>query len=164
MLLGDLAVIERNQGRMRECCLRASCEARRGQIRKNGRCFPTAAEDGQAIVALGELSPRRAAHAVETAAAADSAIARSAEKYLAELGWRDFAAALLYSWRDLARRPLRPEFEHFPFREDEQAFRAWARGETGYPVVDAGMRQLWGTGFIHNRARMIAASLPSSTC
>ncbi len=65
---------------------------------------------------------------------------------------------LLYSWPDLARRPLRPEFEVFPVHEDEQAFRAWSHGETGYPIVDAAMRLLWRTGFIHNRARMIAAS------
>src|SRR5271157_971514 len=67
---------------------------------------------------FGEISPRRVAHTVEAAAAADPALARPAEKYLAELGWREFAAALLYGAPDLARRPLRPEFESFPFRED----------------------------------------------
>ena len=77
---------------------------------------------------------------------------------MAELGWRDFAAALLYAHPDLATRPLRPEFERFPWRDDETGFRAWAHGETGYPIVDAGMRQLWRTGFLPNRVRMIAAS------
>ena len=65
---------------------------------------------------------------------------------------------LLAARPDLATRPLRPEFEDFPFRDDEPAFRAWARGRTGYPLVDAGMRQLWRTGYMHNRVRMIVAS------
>ena len=88
----------------------------------------------------------------------DPRLAQPAEKYLAELGWRDFAAALLYAHPDMAERPLRREFERFPWRDDRAGFRAWTRGETGYPVVDAGMRQLWRTGYMHNRVRMIAAS------
>ena len=103
---------------------------------------------------------RRAAspNVVETAAAAEPGIAGAAEKYRTELGWRDFAAALLYAHADLATRPLRAEFERFPWCDDEAGFRAWTRGETGYPIVDAGMRQLWRTGFMPNRVRMIAAS------
>jgi len=77
---------------------------------------------------------------------------------MAELGWRDFAAALLYAHPDIASRPLRPEFKRFPWRDDEAAFRAWAGGRTGYPIVDAGMRQLWRTGYMPNRVRMISAS------
>ena len=107
---------------------------------------------------FGEISARRAAAAVEAAAARDPGLAQPAEKYLAELGWRDFAAALLAAHPDMAERPLRREFERFPYCEDRAGFRAWARGETGYPIVDAGMRQLWRSGFMPNRARMIAAS------
>jgi deoxyribodipyrimidine photo-lyase len=107
---------------------------------------------------FGEISPSRLAHTVETAATAEPGLARAAEKYLAELGWRDFAAALLYRRADLATRPLRAEFARFPWRDDEEGFRAWAHGRTGYPVVDAGMRQLWRTGYLPNRVRMIAAS------
>ena len=107
---------------------------------------------------FGELSPGRAEHAVETAAAAAPSLAAAAEKYIAELVWRDFAAALLYAHPDLATRPLRRAFEHFPWRDDEPGFRAWTRGLTGYPIVDAGLRQLWRTGYLPNRARMIAAS------
>ena len=78
---------------------------------------------------------------------------------MAELGWRDFAAALLFAHPEIATRPLQPEFERFPWRDDDdEGFRAWAHGRTGYPIVDAGMRQLWRTGTIHNRVRMIAAS------
>ena len=119
---------------------------------------PGAASRLSANLRFGEISPRRVAHTVETAAAANSALADATEKYMAELGWRDFAAALLYAHPDLATRPLRPEFERFPWRDDETGFRAWAHGETGYPIVDAGMRQLWRTGFLPNRVRMIAAS------
>jgi deoxyribodipyrimidine photo-lyase len=107
---------------------------------------------------FGEISARRIAAAVEGAAAARPNLQRDAEKFMAELGWRDFAAALLYRHPDLATRPLRREFDRFPWRDDEEGFRAWARGQTGYPIVDAGMRQLWRTGYMHNRVRMIAAS------
>jgi deoxyribodipyrimidine photo-lyase len=107
---------------------------------------------------FGEISARRVAAAIEDAAAARPDLLGDAEKYLAELGWRDFAAALLYAHPDLATRPLRPEFARFPWRDDEKGFRAWAHGRTGYPIVDAGMRQLWRTGTMHNRVRMIAAS------
>jgi deoxyribodipyrimidine photo-lyase len=107
---------------------------------------------------FGEISARRAAVAVENAAAADPQMDQPGEKFLSELGWRDFAAALLYAYPDLATRPLRPAFQRFPYRDDESTFQAWRRGETGYPIVDAGMRQLWRTGYMHNRVRMIAAS------
>ncbi len=107
---------------------------------------------------FGEISPRQIVKATEDAAASPPPIGRAAEKLLAELGWRDFAAALLFAHPDLATQPLRREFERFRFRDDEAGFRAWTRGETGYPIVDAGMRQLWRTGYMQNRARMVAAS------
>jgi deoxyribodipyrimidine photo-lyase len=105
---------------------------------------------------FGEISPRRIAHTVETAAAESHVL--EAEKYLAELTWRDFATALLEAHPDMAKRCLRPEFERFPWRRDENGFEAWAHGRTGYPIVDAGMRQLWRTGYLPNRARLIVAS------
>ena len=107
---------------------------------------------------FGEISPRRIAHTIETAAAEKHGLADAAEKYLAELTWRDFATALLDAHPDLATRSLRPEFELFPWRHDENGFDAWAHGHTGYPIVDAGMRQLWRTGYLPNRARLIVAS------
>jgi deoxyribodipyrimidine photo-lyase len=119
---------------------------------------PGAASRLSANLRFGEISPRRIAHAVEPAAPAEPSLAVPAEKYLAELGWRDFATALLYAHPDLATRPLRADFERFPWRDDEPGFRAWARGEMGYPIVDAGMRQLWRTGYLPNRARLVVAS------
>jgi deoxyribodipyrimidine photo-lyase len=106
---------------------------------------------------FGEISPRRVVAATETAAQQSGAL-RGAEKFLSELGWREFSYALLYQAPDLARKNWSPRFDAFPWRRDEEALEAWRRGRTGYPVVDAGLRELWATGYMHNRARMIAAS------
>jgi len=107
---------------------------------------------------FGEISPRRILASVEAAMAQGAIPARSGEKFLAEIGWREFSYSLLYAAPDLARRAWQPRFEAFPFRRDGAAFRAWAQGRTGYPIVDAGMRELWTTGYMHNRVRMIVAS------
>jgi deoxyribodipyrimidine photo-lyase len=107
---------------------------------------------------FGEMSARRAACTVVGKAADDPRLERPADKFVSELGWRDFSYALLAAYPELATRPIRPEFGRFPFRRDEASFRAWSKGKTGYPIVDAGMRQLWRTGFMHNRVRMVAAS------
>jgi len=74
------------------------------------------------------------------------------------LGWREFSYALLYNFPDLATRPWQARFGDFPYREDPKGLRAWTRGRTGYPIVDAGMRELWTTGYMHNRVRMVSAS------
>jgi deoxyribodipyrimidine photo-lyase len=75
-----------------------------------------------------------------------------------ELVWREFTHSTLRDFPDVLKQPLRPAWRDFPYRGDEAAWQAWASGTTGYPVVDAAMRQLLGEGFVHNRARMIAAS------
>jgi deoxyribodipyrimidine photo-lyase len=77
---------------------------------------------------------------------------------MAELGWRDFSANLLFHWPTLPERNWREQFGAFAWRDDDEALRAWREGRTGYPVVDAGMRELWATGYMHNRARMVTAS------
>ncbi len=78
--------------------------------------------------------------------------------YLRELGWRDFNMHLLHDFPDLTWQPMQAKFAAFPARDNPALLRAWQRGQTGYPIVDAGMRQLWRTGWMHNRVRMIAAS------
>lgn len=75
-----------------------------------------------------------------------------------ELLWREFTHALLWNWPDLLRKPMRPTLDDVAWRDDEDAWCAWRDGRTGYPIVDAAARQLLGEGFVHNRARMIAAS------
>ncbi len=132
--------------------------ALRGYAENRDQTSPETTSRLSAHLRFGEVSARRVADAAEGAAEAQPQVRRHAEKFLAELGWRDFAAALLFAHPDLATRPLRPEFERFPFRRNDAGFRAWSSGETGYPIVDAGMRQLWRTGYMHNRVRMIAAS------
>jgi deoxyribodipyrimidine photo-lyase len=107
---------------------------------------------------FGEFSPRQLWHAARFAAAETPALARDVDKFLSEVGWREFCRHLLFDLPDLAKRNLQPPFDAFPWRYDENALQAWQRGQTGYPIVDAGMRELWRTGVMHNRVRMVAAS------
>ena len=80
------------------------------------------------------------------------------EAYLRQVGWREFAHHLLFHHPESPHQPLRREFSAFPWQSDPQGLKAWQRGKTGYPLVDAGMRELWHTGWMHNRVRMVAAS------
>ncbi|MGB0910477.1 MAG: cryptochrome/photolyase family protein, partial [Nitrospirales bacterium] len=82
----------------------------------------------------------------------------SAHAFLRQIAWRDFAYHLLYHFPQTPTHPLREKFSHFRWDEHTQILRHWQKGRTGYPFVDAGMRQLWTTGWMHNRVRMITAS------
>ena len=84
--------------------------------------------------------------------------APASQAYLRQLVWREFAYHLLFHFPDSTRQPLRAEFAAFPWRPDPAMLRAWQRGQTGYPLVDAGMRELCHTGWMHNRVRMVVAS------
>lgn len=101
----------------------------------------------------GEVSPVRVFHDLR-----DRPPGRGGDVFLSEVGWREFAHHLLVHFPETVDRPLRAEFEVFPWQDDADLLRAWQRGRTGFPVVDAGMRQLWSTGWMHNRVRMITAS------
>jgi len=107
---------------------------------------------------FGEISPRQVWHAARFAAAEHPAFAAGIDKFLSELGWREFSRHLLYNNPDLATRNLQSSFDAFPWTGDHAALAAWRRGQTGYPIVDAGMRELWHTGSMHNRVRMVTAS------
>jgi deoxyribodipyrimidine photo-lyase len=109
---------------------------------------------------FGEVSPRRVWHAVRDLASdrSEPAFDAAAECWLRELGWREFAHHLLFHFPNTTDEPLRPEFARMEWTDDERALRAWQKGLTGYPIVDAGMRELWTTGWMHNRVRMIVAS------
>ena len=111
---------------------------------------------------FGEISPRQCWHAVDLARERDPGLDGGANSFLREIGWREFSCHLLHHWPTLPEVPFRPEFAAFPWEPDgtraRLMFAAWSRGQTGYPIVDAGMRQLWQTGWMHNRVRMITAS------
>ncbi|MFZ1376026.1 MAG: deoxyribodipyrimidine photo-lyase [Geothrix sp.] len=102
---------------------------------------------------FGTLSVRTVWQAASAAGAGTSG-----QRFLGELLWREFSHHLLWEWPHLLERPFREGFTGFPWRVDGADWRAWAEGRTGYPVVDAAARQLLAEGFVHNRARMVAAS------
>ncbi len=108
----------------------------------------------------GELGPRQIWHAVRVKAESlgGSVADGSPAAFLRQLGWREFIHHLLYHWPRIAEEPWRPAFAAFPWRDDPAALAAWQSGRTGSPIVVAGMRELWHTGWMHNRVRMIAAS------
>ncbi|MCP3719614.1 deoxyribodipyrimidine photo-lyase [Paraburkholderia sp. CNPSo 3281] len=118
-------------------------------------------------LAVGAISPRqvwaalRAAPHTHAHGRGSARRAASAEKFASELGWREFCHYQRFHYADLATRSLRPAFDAMPWRKDTAGLRAWQRGLTGYPLVDAGMRELWHTGWMHNRVRMVAASFLS---
>ncbi|VVT08899.1 Deoxyribodipyrimidine photo-lyase [Sphingomonas sp. EC-HK361] len=103
---------------------------------------------------FGEVSPRHVWHSI-------SGRGQGVQTFRKELAWRDFTAGVVTALPDYADANGRPKFDKLPWRSGKAAkadLRAWQRGQTGYPIVDAGMRQLWRTGWMHNRVRMIAAS------
>jgi len=99
---------------------------------------------------FGEISPRQVWYACMKAPVA--------EPYLRQLIWREFAYHLLYHFPHTTDLPMRDNFNRFPWKKDSVGFRKWTKGKTGYPIVDAGMKELWTTGWMHNRVRMIVAS------
>ena len=109
---------------------------------------------------FGEISPRQVWQAVRRFAESQSIRAEVWRhwQFLTELGWREFAHHLLFHFPHMPEQPLRAEFARFPWRKQPAWLRAWQRGRTGYPLVDAGMRELWTTGWMHNRVRMVVAS------
>jgi deoxyribodipyrimidine photo-lyase len=128
------------------------------------RNFPD--RDGTSMLSpwlhFGELSPRQIWAAVRAQAKSSGVFppSKGATVFLSEVGWREFAHHLLFHFPHTPESPLREDFKRFPWAADPggKKLRAWQRGLTGYPIVDAGMRQLWHTGWMHNRVRMIVAS------
>lgn len=107
---------------------------------------------------FGEVSPQQVWHAAHSAGFAQHAES-ALDKFCAELGWREFSYSLLYHNPQLPTENLQPLFNHFAWATDRQdGLRAWQTGNTGFPLIDAGMRELWQTGFMHNRVRMVTAS------
>jgi deoxyribodipyrimidine photo-lyase len=109
---------------------------------------------------FGEISPQQIWHGLTSLAEKRNLPAADwrGSQFVAEIGWREFAHHLLYHFPHTPTEPLRPDFTKFPWRKNAAWLKAWQHGRTGYPLVDAGMRELWTTGWMHNRVRMIVAS------
>ncbi len=109
---------------------------------------------------FGEISPRQIWHGLRAMAVKRGLPTASwrNSQFLAEVCWREFAHHLLFYFPHTPTEPLRPQFGKFAWRKDAAQLRVWQRGQTGYPIVDAGMRESWTTGWMHNRVRMIVAS------
>lgn len=105
---------------------------------------------------FGEISPNQVWYAAKNYA--DNVSANGLESFLKELGWREFSYYLLYHFPQLPDQNWQKKFDKFPWRNDGTALRRWQQGQTGIPIIDAGMRQLWQTGYMHNRVRMVTAS------
>ena len=142
---GEEAALERLESFARERVAGYASDRNRPDVDGSSRLSPH--------LHWGEISPVRVFHRIRAAGAG-----KGGEVFLSEMGWREFAHHLLYHFPDTVDQPLRPEFRSFPWREDAGMLRAWQQGRTGYPIVDAGMRQLWQTGWMHNRVRMVVAS------
>ncbi|WP_379970062.1 cryptochrome/photolyase family protein [Ectobacillus sp. sgz5001026] len=125
---------------------------------QDGRDFPAIAMHSSLApyYAFGQLSPRLVYYYIKRKLS--PSIGVQGESYLRQLVWREFAYHLLLHFPHTTKEPLLPAFQHFPWKEDDALFQAWTKGRTGYPFVDAGMRELWNTGFMHNRVRMVVAS------
>lgn len=109
-------------------------------------------------LAFGEIGPAQIWRATKDHIESGQADAPNATVFLKEIVWREFSYALLYHNPDLAHENYNKKFHNMPWRESPQDYEKWCKGQTGYPMVDAGMRQLWQTGWMHNRVRMIVAS------
>jgi deoxyribodipyrimidine photo-lyase len=122
---------------------------------KNGRNLPAKPYVSRLSPYLhfGEISPNHLWHSVH-GMGADKHI----DHFCSELGWREFSYNLLFSNPDLPTKNLQLKFDHYPWVEDQSLLSAWQNGQTGVPMVDAGMRELWQTGYMHNRMRMIVGS------
>jgi deoxyribodipyrimidine photo-lyase len=126
----------------------------------NGRDRPDKPNSSRlsAYLRSGAISPRQIWYAAQAARHSDRGSATDCDKFLAELGWREFSYHLLFYFPDMAYRNFHQRFDGFVWRDDPKGLEAWRRGRTGYPLVDAGMRELWATGYMHNRVRMVVAS------
>jgi deoxyribodipyrimidine photo-lyase len=107
---------------------------------------------------FGEISIRDVWAQTRAAMRADPSLSRDGQHFLSELGWREFSNSLVYHFDDFPEESWKQEFRRFPWKPDDKALKAWQTGQTGYPIVDAGMRELWTTGWMHNRVRMIVGS------
>lgn len=133
---------------------------------KNGRDIPS--EENTSMLsphlAFGEISPRQIWFDTQQAIAANEIDSENGKKFLSEIGWREFSRYLLVHFPHIVDSPFNQRFEEFPWQDKPELVDAWKKGQTGYPIVDAGMRELWHTGYMHNRVRMVVASFLTKHC
>jgi deoxyribodipyrimidine photo-lyase len=122
---------------------------------KQGRDFPALNNVSRLSPHLhfGEVSPHQVWHAARLAEPS-----KDQEHFMRELGWREFSYHLLYHFPDLPEKNFNNRFDRFPWKENNEFLKRWQQGQTGFPLVDAGMRELWQTGYMHNRVRMVVGS------
>lgn len=122
----------------------------------HGRDYPAANHISHLSPYLhfGEISPQQIYYAILDLDLPEELT----EAFLRELAWREFSYYLLYYYPDLAKKNLKNNFDNFPWVKNKRHLQAWQKGQTGFPLIDAGMRELWQTGFMHNRVRMVVAS------
>ena len=127
----------------------------------DGRNFPAkrVGSDLSPYLRFGEISPLQIWHEVQSKKLHEKNLnEKDVNMFLSEIGWREFSYHILYHFPHLHEKNLRENYDNFPWSFSKNHFNAWTKGLTGYPIVDAGMRQLWLTGAMHNRVRMIVAS------
>lgn len=115
-------------------------------------------------LAFGEISPKQLWFETNNAVAICEVDAENGNKFLSEIGWREYSRYLLVHFPHIIDQPFNTKFASFPWQNDAALLVSWQRGQTGYPIVDAGMRELWATGYMHNRVRMVAASFLTKHC
>ncbi len=133
---------------------------------KDGRDIPS--ESNTSLLSphlvFGEISSQQLWNDVQEAIVGQQISHENGHKFLSEIGWREFSRYLLVHFPHLITEPFNARFTNFPWGDDAQLIKAWQQGQTGYPIVDAGMRELWQTGYMHNRVRMIVASFLTKHC
>ncbi|MFT6098552.1 MAG: deoxyribodipyrimidine photo-lyase [Arenicella sp.] len=133
---------------------------------KDGRDIPI--EENTSMLsphlAFGEIGAKQLWFETHQAIASREIDSENGNKFLAEIGWREYSRYLLVHFPHIINQPFNSKFENFPWQDNPTLLAAWQQGQTGYPIVDAGMRELWATGYMHNRVRMITASFLTKHC
>ncbi len=133
----------------------------RVSVYRDGRDFPARESTSRLspYLRVGEISARQVWHAAQSLSHAEPELQEAVDKFLSELAWRDFSYHQLYHRADIAAVPMSPKYSTMSWRDAPEQLAAWQQGHTGLPIIDAGMRELWATGSMHNRVRMLTASL-----
>jgi deoxyribodipyrimidine photo-lyase len=133
---------------------------------KDGRDLPSTENTSMLSphLAFGEISPKQIWFELQEGMACGDIDSENGNKFLSELGWREYSRYLLVHFPEILSEPFNAKFEAFPWENNKKLLSAWQRGQTGYPIVDAGMRELWATGYMHNRVRMVVASFLCKHC